>query len=261
MSATVAATILVVLAIAHSVAGELLLVRPLVGNPGWTLGVPRQLADRILRFTWHAVPVAWLGLAAALLGVPVGVAVGAVALVTGTAMAIFLRGHFAWSLFLVAGLYALDSSDALPRNVLFGIVAVGVAVAAGGALLHLLWALGSKALSAHTFPEDPETLKPLANPGRIACLGPAGAAATLAALLVAVAWFSPPVWVWWVTAVALLVALVRVVGDFKHVGFFKTVGSTPFALADTRLYTPLFVSLAAGAGAALTLAGSPLSRG
>ncbi|MBN2177748.1 MAG: DUF3995 domain-containing protein [Demequinaceae bacterium] len=257
MSDVIAGSLLVALALAHSALGEALVVKPLLQNRDWRIKVPRRMANHLLRFAWHAVSVAWLGLAAALLGVPVGAAVGAVALLTGAAMLVTLRGHFAWPLFLTAGLYALDSADALPRVVLFGIVALGVAVAAGGAVLHLMWALGSDKLRAHTYPEDPATLKPLAEPGSFACLIPAGAAGTLGALLATMAWFSPPALVWWATAMALIVASLRSVGDFKHIGFFKTVTTTPFAVGDTRLYTPLFVSLVAAAGAALTLAGLP----
>ncbi|MCJ7832036.1 MAG: DUF3995 domain-containing protein [Actinobacteria bacterium] len=257
MSDVVAGSLLVALALAHSVLGELLLIRPLVANRSWKVKIGRREANAILRWTWHAAAVAWLGLAAAQFGADPGIALGAVAIVAGVSMMVWVRGHAAWPFFLLGGLYGLDSADVLPRGVLFGIVAVGVAVAAGGAMLHLLWAFGSDTLKAHTFPEDPETLKPLSEPGWFACLIAAGAAGTLAALLVDVAWFSPPVLLWWATTAALLVASIRVIGDFEHIGFFKSLTTTPFARADTRLYTPLFVSLAAAAGAALTLAGLP----
>ncbi|HMB63500.1 MAG TPA: DUF3995 domain-containing protein [Eudoraea sp.] len=40
-----------------------------------------------------------------------------------------------------------------------------------------------------------------------------------------------------------LIFLARVIGDFKYVGFFKKVNHTPFALKDTRFFTPLCILL------------------
>jgi hypothetical protein len=40
--------------------------------------------------------------------------------------------------------------------------------------------------------------------------------------------------------------LVRVVGDFRHVGLFKRERSTRFARLDTRYFTPLCAALALG---------------
>jgi hypothetical protein len=41
------------------------------------------------------------------------------------------------------------------------------------------------------------------------------------------------------------VFLIRAVGDFKYMGFAKKIKGTPFAVNDTRLYSPLCVYLAA----------------
>jgi len=43
----------------------------------------------------------------------------------------------------------------------------------------------------------------------------------------------------------------RAVGDFKYVGFFKSIKGTTFALWDTRVYSPLNVVVAALAGLSL----------
>jgi hypothetical protein len=40
--------------------------------------------------------------------------------------------------------------------------------------------------------------------------------------------------------------LARAVGDFRLVGFFKTVRGSTFARMDTRLYSPLCVLLGIG---------------
>jgi hypothetical protein len=47
---------------------------------------------------------------------------------------------------------------------------------------------------------------------------------------------------------ALLIAIVfsiRAIGDFKFVGFFKTIKGTPFAVNDTQLFSPLCLLIAA----------------
>ena len=49
-------------------------------------------------------------------------------------------------------------------------------------------------------------------------------------------------------ATLALVFLLRAVGDFHYVGFFKTLTGSPFAKLDTRLYSPLCVALSAGFG-------------
>lgn len=58
--------------------------------------------------------------------------------------------------------------------------------------------------------------------------------------------------------VALLVAtgagfILRAIGDFKYVGFFKRSTGTPFAIADSRYFSPLCLFLGvAGIAAAAT---------
>jgi hypothetical protein len=37
--------------------------------------------------------------------------------------------------------------------------------------------------------------------------------------------------------------IIRAIGDFKYVGFFKTIKNTPFADYDTRYYAPLCLFL------------------
>ncbi len=54
-----------------------------------------------------------------------------------------------------------------------------------------------------------------------------------------------PVWMqeyggWILTVIFLL----RAVGDFRYVGFFKKVKGTPFAIADTKYFSPLCLMLA-----------------
>jgi hypothetical protein len=46
--------------------------------------------------------------------------------------------------------------------------------------------------------------------------------------------------------VLALVLLLRAVGDFHYVGFFKRIRNTRFAKMDTLIYTPLCLALAVG---------------
>ena len=40
-----------------------------------------------------------------------------------------------------------------------------------------------------------------------------------------------------------IVLIIRAIGDFKYVGFFKTIKNTPFAVHDTKYYAPLCLFL------------------
>jgi hypothetical protein len=42
-----------------------------------------------------------------------------------------------------------------------------------------------------------------------------------------------------------LMFLLRAIGDFRTVGFWKSITDTPFAHWDTRLYSPLCLGIAA----------------
>ena len=57
-------------------------------------------------------------------------------------------------------------------------------------------------------------------------------------------------WTRWAGAALALGLLVRAIGDFGYVGFFKRKGGNPFARLDTRVYSPLCLLLAAGTLAA-----------
>jgi hypothetical protein len=40
-----------------------------------------------------------------------------------------------------------------------------------------------------------------------------------------------------------IVLIIRAIGDFKYVGFFKRIKNTPFARYDTQYYAPLCLYL------------------
>ena len=50
----------------------------------------------------------------------------------------------------------------------------------------------------------------------------------------------------WLTRVLAVVLLLRAIGDFRLVGFFKRIRDTRFARLDTVLYSPLCLALAIG---------------
>ena len=56
----------------------------------------------------------------------------------------------------------------------------------------------------------------------------------------------PPRLLSWLSYALALGLLIRVVGEFKDVGFFKAVRGTRFARMDTLLYSPLCLLLSAG---------------
>ena len=51
-------------------------------------------------------------------------------------------------------------------------------------------------------------------------------------------------WLVYVQIFIGLLFLARAVGDFKHVGFFKTIKETPFTRMDNRYYSPLCLLIA-----------------
>lgn len=112
--------------------------------------------------------------------------------------------------------------------------------------LHFYWAAGGKAPGDAVLPQMEG--RPLFVPGRLATATVGLLLWSAAALVAATAnGFGAP----WSTrlcyALAAVMAL-RAVGDFRYVGFFKRVRTGRFAALDTRYYSPLCLSLAAGIG-------------
>jgi hypothetical protein len=125
-------------------------------------------------------------------------------------------------------------------------MAIGVAlILCAIALLHVYWGIVGVSGRSIALPEIDG--KPTFMPSRLACFSVASALA-LAALIVLWrgGWASVPV----PTAVATvgtlgvgIVFVLRAVGDFRLVGFFKRVRGTPFAIWDTRVFSPLSLAL------------------
>jgi hypothetical protein len=126
------------------------------------------------------------------------------------------------------------------------IVAVVFAVLA---LIHVYWAVGGSFGSSAGVPtiDGKRTFEPTATATLLV------AAALFAAMLVILGqigfWgnFIPQTVFRMMTLIISLVFLMRAIGDFSSVGFFKQIKDTPFAYWDTRLYSPLclFITIAA----------------
>ncbi|MEZ0542351.1 DUF3995 domain-containing protein [Fibrella arboris] len=110
--------------------------------------------------------------------------------------------------------------------------------------LHLYWAFGGKWGVAVAIPELAKTPgAKVVRPGPGMTLAVAVGLACMAGLhLYKIGWLavSLPTWLeqyglWLVGAIFFL----RVIGDFRYVGFFKRVTDTPFAQMDTAYYIPL----------------------
>jgi hypothetical protein len=124
--------------------------------------------------------------------------------------------------------------------------------------VHAYWAAGGRRGHDAALPSLPAGTG-AAQPGqRVKAFTPsAGATLAVALALWGVAWlvalraglFGEAITHFALRTLLALVALglaVRAVGDFRLVGFFKTVTGSRFAWLDTRVYSPLCLALALG---------------
>lgn len=117
------------------------------------------------------------------------------------------------------------------------------------ALLHVYWALGGRWAFSLTLPTN-EAGKKMLNPGTFSCLVVAFGLGFFGLLYAEKAGILPlglpeviySLGLWVCPAIFSL----RAVGDFRYVGLFKSVKTTPFAKQDTAFYSPLclFIALA-----------------
>ncbi|HEX9927435.1 MAG TPA: DUF3995 domain-containing protein [Pyrinomonadaceae bacterium] len=116
-------------------------------------------------------------------------------------------------------------------------------------LFHLYWAAGGRFGSGAAVPTTGG--ERLFNPSALGTV--LVAVALFAAMLVVLGQIgllgsSLPKWIFrWATFVIAALFLLRAIGDFKYVGFFKTVSHTDFARLDSLLFTPLCLLIAIAA--------------
>lgn len=117
-------------------------------------------------------------------------------------------------------------------------------VLAGLGGLHVFWALGGGSAMTAVVPE--RAGKPLFRPGRAATLAVAGLLFVAAGVVLergGIAHGLPEPLARWGTGLVAVAFLARAVGEFRYVGFFKSVRGTRFAVLDTRVYSPLCLAL------------------
>ncbi len=110
------------------------------------------------------------------------------------------------------------------------------------ALFHIYWGFGGKSGSAATIPTK-ENNKPVINPGPIACFVVGIALLSFAVLVLikaGIILFDLPDWLLnYGLGVIAAIFLLRAIGEFKYVGFFKKVKTTRFGEMDSKYYSPL----------------------
>jgi len=247
--ALLSAACLLLLAGAHSVLGERLVLAPLFAAE-WREPAPRWAMERLLRFAWHLTSMAWVALAAVLVGAPVGASVAVLGLSSAAVVFVMLRGHLSWPLFLGVGIGGLALSGALVAPLLWACVGVTVLALAVVAGVHVYWASGGRKGLSAALPAQVDGTR-LFRPPAWASSGVAVALALLAGLVLWTATGLAPDWARVLVGLAGVGMLARAAGDGRYVGLSKTVRGTEFSMWDDALFNPLVVLFALGSGAAL----------
>lgn len=110
------------------------------------------------------------------------------------------------------------------------------------ACLHIFWAFGGKWGAADAVPSK-ETGGKLFSPSPFSCVI---VALTMIVMAVLVLQYSKLIHLPQIEAISnygvwvvAAVFLIRAIGDFKYIGFFKKIRTTAFAKNDTKYYSPL----------------------
>lgn len=252
LATTLAAAGFVLLAGAHSLFGERLLITPLT-SARWELPtLPRGFAALLLRVAWHLLSLAWLAAAAILVaaaphpGFEHDVLAG-LALASGLAILVPGKGaHPAWAVFALAGGAALVAGHGWPSvSATRAIGGVAAAVLLGLAGLHVYWALGGRRGLAAAIPELPGGAAAFTPPGWLTLLVAAALLGTAALVASAAGWLPALPLARELSLVAAAVFALRMLGDFRLCGLFRRVRHGAFARWDAALYTPLCAALAA----------------
>lgn len=115
------------------------------------------------------------------------------------------------------------------------------------ALLHVGWGIVGVSGRSIALPEVDG--RPVFQPSRLASFAVAAALSLACALVLAQGGVLPPLLSPSLTRIGTcgvgVVFILRAIGDFRLVGFFKRVRGTPFATWDTRLFSPLCLALGA----------------
>lgn len=123
-----------------------------------------------------------------------------------------------------------------------------IAVFACLALVHVYWLVGGRVGQLAAIPELDG--KPIFEPSAVATLVVAIGLALCAVVIAGTAGvltlpLSHTVLSWLTRALAVIL-LLRAIGDFRLVGFFKRIRNSRFGRLDTVVYSPLCLALAIG---------------
>lgn len=138
-------------------------------------------------------------------------------------------------------------NDAFKRSTLMIVVLVNTVIFLSLSILHFYWAFGGKVWYDEVLPTSSNGLNRL-NPGRTAGLMVATGLLLLAATTFGNGgFFNRYIKRTYFRYGALMIAVIfslRAIGDFKFIGFFKTVRQTRFGVNDTQLFSPLCLLIA-----------------
>src|ERR1700748_980990 len=127
-------------------------------------------------------------------------------------------------------------------NGIIGMILFTVLVLLAG--LHFYWGLGGKWGISVSVPTNKQNERVL-NPGPLACFTVGFALLAMGVFILTEAKIIIiPLWNWLddfgLCAIAAIF-LIRAIGEFNYVGFFKRIKGTNFADADTRYLSPLCI--------------------
>lgn len=108
--------------------------------------------------------------------------------------------------------------------------------------IHLYWGLGGKWGANASIPTKRNGEKVM-NPKPLDCFAVAIGLSAFGILVLVkaqfISWVLPPVILNYGIAVIAGIFLLRAIGEFRYVGFFKKIKNTTFGELDTKYYSPL----------------------
>lgn len=113
--------------------------------------------------------------------------------------------------------------------------------------IHVYWLLGGRGGFVIAVPTRSDTKQPFFKPRRLEIAAVILIFWGVSALLLMYADIIPTIGPSWLPAftgwVLAVVFLLRAVGEFRAIGFFKSIRNTPFGRMDTIFYSPLCLVL------------------
>ena len=110
------------------------------------------------------------------------------------------------------------------------------------AVIHIYWGFGGKSGSAASIPTK-ENNKPVLKPRAIDCFFVAIVLLSFGIFVLikgGIILFALPVWLLnYGLLFTAAIFLLRAVGEFRYVGFFRKIKTTKFGQLDTKYYSPL----------------------